>query len=115
MLGVTAETAALSSGVLLCLQTIQHTNIRTPELLGYFIVRPENHMLHHARNEHRSNYADLPLIDLIFGSLRCKKGEPPEVGFWDGASRDYELFAVQGCGKYRNFATESLSSDTVLV
>ena len=94
VLGVTAEAAALSSGVLLCLQTIQHTNIRTPEWLGYFIVRPENHMLHHARNEHRSNYADLPLIDLIFGSFEMRHGQPPEAGFWDGASREYKSYLL---------------------
>jgi hypothetical protein len=27
----------------------QHTNIRTPQLLGYIVQRPESHSVHHAR------------------------------------------------------------------
>ena len=51
-------------------------------------------MLHHARNEHRSNYADLPFIDMIFGSFEMQRGEPQEVGFWDGASREYKSYLL---------------------
>ena len=94
VLGATAEAAQLTSLLVLGLQTIQHTNLRTPEWLGYFIVRPENHMLHHARREHHSNYADLPLIDMLFGSFEMQRGTPEEVGFWDGASLELKRYLL---------------------
>lgn len=94
VLGVTPQAAMYTNILILFLQLIQHANIRTPEWLGYFIVRPENHMLHHARNVHRSNYSDLPLIDMIFGSFEMQRGEPGEVGFWDGASLEIKSYII---------------------
>jgi hypothetical protein len=35
---------------------------------------------------HRFNYADLPLIDMLFGTFRNPAGFAPETGFWPGAS-----------------------------
>lgn len=68
------------------LTIFQHMNVRTPRWLGYLVQRPESHSLHHAKGIHAFNYADLPLIDLIFGTFR----NPPEFleqqGFYDGAS-----------------------------
>ena len=94
VLGVTPQAAMYTNILILFLQLIQHANIRTPEWLGYFVVRPENHMLHHARNVHRSNYSDLPLIDMIFGSFEMQRGTPGEVGFWDGASLEIRRYIV---------------------
>ena len=71
---------------LLLIQYIQHTNVKTPRWLGYIIVRPENHMLHHAREKHHSNYSDLPIVDMLFGTFENPKDPPAEFGFWDGAS-----------------------------
>ena len=86
LLGIT-ETAAVATGlILLCIGLFAHTNIKTPRWLGYIIARPENHMLHHARGVHQSNYADLPIIDMIFGTV-VPPNSPSCSGFWDGASR----------------------------
>ena len=69
---------------LLLIQYIQHTNVKTPRWLGYIIVRPENHMLHHAREKHHSITATYrsstcfseplkirkrPLLNLDFGTV----------------------------------------------
>jgi sterol desaturase/sphingolipid hydroxylase (fatty acid hydroxylase superfamily) len=64
----------------------QHANIRTPRWLGYFVQRPESHTIHHARGVHANNYADLPLIDMLFGTFRNPAGFETETGFYPGAS-----------------------------
>lgn len=63
-----------------------HANLRTPRWLGYFIARPEMHAVHHERGVHRSNYCDLPVIDMVFGTYRNPVAAPREAGFFDGAS-----------------------------
>ena len=68
------------------LAIFQHSNIKTPRWLGYIIQRPESHALHHGRGLHKYNYADLPLIDMIFGTFKNPKSFERETGFYDGAS-----------------------------
>ncbi len=68
------------------LGVIQHTNIRTPQWLGYLVQRPESHSVHHARGVHRHNYSDLPLWDIVFGTFRNPKDFAAETGFHQGAS-----------------------------
>ena len=68
------------------LATFQHANVRTPRWLGYLVQRPEMHTVHHARGIHHHNYADLPLIDLLFGTFRNPAGYEHATGFWHGAS-----------------------------
>jgi sterol desaturase/sphingolipid hydroxylase (fatty acid hydroxylase superfamily) len=64
----------------------QHANVRTPHWLGYLIQRPESHSHHHARGRHAQNYADLPLIDLIFGTFVNPREFAEHTGYYDGAS-----------------------------
>ena len=86
LLGIT-ESAAVATGVIVvAIGLFQHTNVKTPRWLGYIIARPENHMLHHAREKHHSNYSDLPIVDMIFGTFENPIEPPAEFGFWDGAS-----------------------------
>ena len=47
-----------------------HMNVATPRWVGFFIQRPEMHRIHHERNVHHSNYGDLPIWDMIFGTYR---------------------------------------------
>ena len=68
------------------LAIFQHTNVRTPRWLGYFVQRPESHSLHHERGVHRDNYSDLPLFDMLFGTFRNPARYAGETGFWQGAS-----------------------------
>ncbi|MBW8302409.1 MAG: sterol desaturase family protein, partial [Brevundimonas sp.] len=71
-----------------------HANVSTPRWLGWFIARPEMHAAHHERGEHRSNYCDLPLIDMIFGTYRNPKTAPKAAGFYDGASSELGALLV---------------------
>jgi len=73
----------------------QHANITTPRWLGYIVQRPESHSIHHGKGIHRNNYADLPLIDMIFGTFENPKHYQKETGFYNGASsrlKDMFLF-----------------------
>lgn len=63
------------------LATFQHTNIRTPQWLGYFVQRPESHSVHHARGIHHYNFSDLPLFDILFGTFRNPKDFVVPSGF----------------------------------
>jgi len=77
------------------LSIFQHANINTPRWLGYIVQRPESHTVHHARNIHGSNYSDLPLFDILFGTFKNPKTYSHETGFYDGASgriKDMLLF-----------------------
>ncbi len=68
------------------LAIFQHTNIKTPQWLGYFIQRPESHSIHHQKDVHAYNYSDLPIFDIIFRTFNNPKEFAKETGFYKGAS-----------------------------
>jgi sterol desaturase/sphingolipid hydroxylase (fatty acid hydroxylase superfamily) len=68
------------------LAVIQHTNIKTPQWMGYIFQRPESHSVHHEKGVHGFNYSDLPLFDIIFGTFHNPKEFAKETGFYHGAS-----------------------------
>lgn len=68
------------------LSTFQHANLNTPQWLGYVVQRPESHSHHHARGVHAMNYADLPIVDLVFGTFVNPRDFAADTGFYDGAS-----------------------------
>lgn len=70
------------------LAVIQHTNIKTPQWMGYIFQRPESHSMHHAKGVHAFNYSDLPLFDIIFGTFHNPKDFSEEAGFYNGASTE---------------------------
>lgn len=77
------------------LSIFQHANINTPRWLGYIVQRPESHTIHHAKNIHGSNYSDLPLFDMLFGTFQNPESYTHETGFYEGASgrmKDMLLF-----------------------
>lgn len=87
LLGLTTEAAIIGAFFLLFNAMFQHANIATPHWLGYIIQRPESHNLHHSRGVHRYNYADLPVIDMLFGTFRNPAALPATpCGFYTGAS-----------------------------
>lgn len=87
LLGLSLE-AGLIAGAWLGFNTMfQHANIRTPHWLGYFVQRPESHVVHHERGRHRYNYANLPMWDMVFGTFRNPVSvEGKQAGFYFGAS-----------------------------
>lgn len=86
LVGITPEAAVLDLYAITFLGIFQHTNVRTPRWLGYIVQRPESHSYHHGRGLHARNYADLPIFDLLFGTLHNPRDFAPATGFYDGAS-----------------------------
>lgn len=86
LLGLAPEAGVIGGLFLTFNAMFQHANLRTPRWLGYVIQRPESHIIHHQRGVHRYNYADLPLIDMLFGTFRNPADAEPVCGFYDGAS-----------------------------
>ncbi len=65
LLGLNVDGAAWTATWFGIFEIWEHVNIRTPRWLGYIIVRPEMHRVHHERDKHANNYG-LPLWDMIF-------------------------------------------------
>lgn len=86
LVGVTPEAGMVFMLTAFFLAIFQHTNIKTPMWLGYLVQRPESHAHHHARGVHHDNYADLPIIDLLFGTFRNPREFAAQQGYYDGAS-----------------------------
>jgi sterol desaturase/sphingolipid hydroxylase (fatty acid hydroxylase superfamily) len=85
VLGLPAQAVTYYLYATIFLAVIQHTNIRTPQWLGYIVQRPESHSVHHGRGIHHYNFSDLPLWDILFGTFRNPKEFVAESGF-EGAS-----------------------------
>ncbi len=72
--------------ILMFLGIFQHANIRTPRWLGYIVQRPESHTVHHAQQVHFRNFADVPAIDMLFGTFENPASYEHSTGFYQGAS-----------------------------
>ena len=81
MLGLEARAIAIIGLLQFFMTLFPHWNVRKPSWVGYFIQRPEEHILHHQREVHADNYSDWPLWDKIFGTYRAPTAEPVQVGF----------------------------------
>ena len=86
IIGLSAPAITATLLIVNFLSIFQHANIHTPRWLGYIVQRPESHTIHHARNVHGSNYSDLPLFDILFGTFKNPKTYTHDTGFYDGAS-----------------------------
>jgi sterol desaturase/sphingolipid hydroxylase (fatty acid hydroxylase superfamily) len=86
MIGIAPEAATLVLLATTFFSIFQHSNIRTPRWLGYFIQRPESHSYHHERGVHARNYSDLPVLDMVFGTFYNPSDFAPATGFYHGAS-----------------------------
>ena len=72
----------VSTSVLQFFMTLfPHWNVRTPRWVGYFIQRPEEHILHHQRGVHGGNYSDWPFWDKVFGTYRQPVDGPVRISF----------------------------------
>jgi sterol desaturase/sphingolipid hydroxylase (fatty acid hydroxylase superfamily) len=87
LLGVTPLAGAAGAAFISFNSMFQHMNRSTPYWLGFVIQRPESHCIHHARGLHRSNYCDLPVLDILFGTFENPRSvEGRLAGFYPGAS-----------------------------
>ena len=87
VLGLDPIAAALVGYVAAFHGLFQHWNVNTPRWLGFLIQRPEAHCEHHRLGIHASNYGDLPLWDLLFGTFRNPARFDGECGFAAPADR----------------------------
>lgn len=85
--GLSPEAITWFLYVTMFLGAFQHTNIKTPQWLGYIIQRPESHSIHHQKGIHRYNYSDLPIFDILFGTFKNPKYFAKEIGFYEGSSQ----------------------------
>ncbi len=81
LLGLTIEAAAIYTAFTAVAEYFYHWNLKTPRWVGWIIQRPESHRVHHQFKHHSQNYADLPLWDWIFGTLKNPKKSPKRCGF----------------------------------
>ena len=100
LIGVTPQAVTIMLLGTMFLGIFQHTNINTPQWLGYIIQRPESHSVHHARGIHKYNYSDLPIFDILFGTFKNPKSYEHETGFYPGASsRVIDMLTFQDINK----------------
>lgn len=96
VLGCSARAAALYTVFTAAAEYFYHWNIRTPRWLGWIFQRPESHRVHHQYRHHSQNYADLPLWDWMFGTLRNPEQSPVRCGFdEDREARFGEMLAFR--------------------
>ncbi len=58
-----------------------HTNIKTPQWIGYVFQRPEMHRIHHQYHKHTDNYGDIVWWDMLFGTYQNPKEFVASCGF----------------------------------
>lgn len=76
---------------------VYHTNIKTPQWLGYFFQRPEMHRIHHRYGLHKNNYGDIVWWDMLFGTYENPKEWVHSCGFDD--EKEQQLIKML---KYKN-------------
>lgn len=81
LLGLDPRAVAVANVLQFFISLFPHWNVETPKWVGYFIQRPEEHILHHQRGVHSGNYSDWPLWDKVFGTYRAPLEEPVLVGY----------------------------------
>jgi sterol desaturase/sphingolipid hydroxylase (fatty acid hydroxylase superfamily) len=87
LLHVTAHAAAWGGLWGFAVSLYQHWNVATPAWTGWFIQRPEAHLLHHERNVHARNFGDMPIWDRLFGTYGEPVDRDLEFGFQPERSR----------------------------
>lgn len=77
LLGLSPEAGAIYTLCTALGEFFYHTNVRTPQWVGWFFQRPEMHRIHHQYGRHKNNYGDITWWDMLFGTYE----NPPR---WDG-------------------------------
>jgi sterol desaturase/sphingolipid hydroxylase (fatty acid hydroxylase superfamily) len=113
LFGVTPEATVVFVLAGTVLSTFQHANLKTPRWLGYVVQRPESHSHHHGRGVHRHNYADLPLLDLLFGTFYNPEGFAEQTGYYAGASqRTLDMLLLRDVTREESPLTERAAQRT---
>ena len=103
LIGLSPEVVTILLFIINFMAFFQHANIKTPLWVGYIVQRPESHSIHHGRGIHKYNYADLPLIDMIFGTFKNPSNYQKETGFYNGASnRIWDMLLFKDISSKKN-------------
>lgn len=81
LLGLDSRAVMITGVMQFFMTLLPHWNVHTPPWVGYFIQRPEEHILHHQRGVHAGNYSDWPFWDKVFGTYRAPIAEPVQISF----------------------------------
>lgn len=81
ILGLDPMAVAIGGVIEFFYTTVSHWNVRTPRWLGWVMLRPEEHVLHHERRRHAGNYGGVPWWDWLFGTYRPAVPHDVPVGF----------------------------------
>jgi sterol desaturase/sphingolipid hydroxylase (fatty acid hydroxylase superfamily) len=93
--GLDAAGGAIYSLLTAAVQIFIHANVRTPQWLGWLVQRPEMHRIHHQRDHHASNYGDIALWDMIFGTYDNPPAWKGHCGF--DAAREQRVAEMLLC------------------
>jgi sterol desaturase/sphingolipid hydroxylase (fatty acid hydroxylase superfamily) len=81
LLGLNLEAAGIYTVCTALGEFFYHTNIKTPQWIGYIFQRPEMHRIHHEYNKHTNNYGDIVWWDMLFGTYENPKEFKTSCGF----------------------------------
>lgn len=81
LLGLNPEAGAIYTLCTALGEFFYHTNIKTPQWIGYIFQRPEMHRIHHEYNRHTNNYGDIVWWDMLFGTWENPKEFKTKCGF----------------------------------
>lgn len=81
LLGLSAEAGAIYTLCTAFGEFFYHTNVKTPQWIGYIFQRPEMHRIHHEYEKHTSNYGDIVWWDMLFGTYQNPKEFTSSCGF----------------------------------
>jgi sterol desaturase/sphingolipid hydroxylase (fatty acid hydroxylase superfamily) len=91
VLGLSLEAGAIYTLFTALGEFFYHTNVKTPQWVGYLFQRPEMHRIHHQYNYHKNNYGDFVIWDMIFGTYENPKTWAGKCGF----DEDKELRLIE--------------------
>jgi sterol desaturase/sphingolipid hydroxylase (fatty acid hydroxylase superfamily) len=120
LLGLDPHAVAIVGVLQFFITLFPHWNVRTPHWVGYFIQRPEEHILHHQRGVHAGNYSDWPFWDKVFGTYRSPVDVPVQVGyeragFWEQLKMlAFVDVSAVGYGNSRHSIDSSVSVSSVV-
>jgi sterol desaturase/sphingolipid hydroxylase (fatty acid hydroxylase superfamily) len=83
LLGLSLEGGAFYTACTAIGEFFYHTNVKTPQWVGYFFQRPEMHRIHHQHQRHKNNYGDIVWWDMLFDTYENPKDFLHTCGFDD--------------------------------
>ena len=87
-----------------------HTNVKTPQWIGYIFQRPEMHRIHHKFGSHKNNYGDIVWWDMLFGTYENPKEFIDTCGFTpEREERLGQMLAFQDVHKSKPASQKSVA------